>query len=150
MPSSLFRLIKISLRAAIFIWLIYWSLQSSLEYFNYSHSVWNPNGLNTDAASMWEKRLELLKADLPSQGVIGYISEMDYPGVPFGATDQDEEFVLTQYSLAPLILDRGSTSHELVVGNFSEIYDYQFERDMDLSLIYDYGYGIFLFAGSTP
>ena len=135
------------LRTVMILWLLYWSIQASLEYFNYAYSVWDPNGLNKDAASMWEERLALLKADLPKEGVIGYVSEMDYPGVPFGAVDQDEEFSLSQYTLAPLILDRGNTQHKLVVGNFSEVYDYQFERDFGLKLIFDYGYGIFLFAG---
>jgi len=137
-------------RSAMILWLLYWCLQASIEYFNYARSLWNPNGLNTDAASMWEERLALLKADLPKEGVIGYVSEMDYPGVPFGAGDQDEEFALSQYTLAPLILDRGNTHHELVVGNFSEVYDYQFEKDLGLRLIFDYGYGIFLFAGDVP
>lgn len=137
-------------RAALIVWLVYWCVVASMSYFNYARSVWNPHGLNTDAASMWEERLALLKADLPAKGVIGYISEMDYPGVPYGAVDQDEEFVLTQYTLAPLILDRGNTHHELVMGNFSEIYDYQFEKDLGLHLIFDYGYGIFLFRGDLP
>ncbi len=127
--------------------LTFWAVCRSVGYFQHAQGLWNPNGLNQDAATGWEKRLSALKDALPERGVIGYVSEQDYPGVPFNIVDQDEEFVLTQYSLAPLILDRGSTRHELVIGNFSAEYDYQFEKELGLRLVSDYGMGIYLFQG---
>lgn len=129
--------------------LTFWAVHRSVVYFQYSQAVWNQNGLNQDTATGWEKRLSALREDLPDRGVIGYVSEQDYPGVPFNIVDQDEEFVLTQYSLAPLILDRGNPHHELVIGNFSTEYDYQFEKELGLRLLADYGMGIFLFEGES-
>ena len=129
--------------------LLYWSTRVNLAYFDYTRQVWNPNALNMDAASGWEERLAILKGDLPDEGVIGFISDMDYPNLDYYPRDDDEEFVLSQYTLAPLILDRGSIYHELVVGNFGSDYDYQFQRDMGVSLIFNYGFGIYLFKGIT-
>ena len=119
-----------------------------LSYNRQVAGSWSPQQIDQDAASTWPERLLLVQQDLPPAGVIGYISEQDYPGAPFSPTDQDEEFVLTQYVMAPLILDRGSVRHEFVLGNFSNPYDYDFETVLGVYLIYDYGYGIYLFGGS--
>lgn len=127
--------------------LTFWAVHRSVVYFQFSQAVWNQKGLNQDAATEWEKRLSALREDLPERGVIGYVSEQDYPGVSFNIVDQDEEFALTQYALAPLILDRGNPHHELVIGNFSTEYEYQFEKELGLRLLMGYGMGIFLFQG---
>lgn len=142
--KRIIRIIRLCALAA----LTFWAVNRSLSYFQYAQGFWNPHGLNQDAASGWERRLSALMDDLPESGVIGYVSEQDYPGVPFSAVDQDEEFVLTQYTLAPLILDRGNLHRDLVIGNFSTPYDYRFEKQLGLRLVFDYGMGIYLFQGA--
>src|SRR5579864_7379641 len=56
-----------------------------------------------------DRRFAALKASLPERGVIGYVGE------PGAAALGD--YYLTQYALAPLVVDR-SLNHALVVGNF--------------------------------
>lgn len=69
----------------------------------------------TDRVTLHETRLAELRKRLPARGVVGYVAD------DFGA-DQDKawrRFATTQYSLAPVILER-TTAHELVVGVFDD------------------------------
>lgn len=141
------KIVKV-LRICFLLFLFFWSVRASLAFINTANRQWNPHMLNQDAASEWERRLRGIQDDLPRQGMVGYVSEQDYPGIIYSATDQDEEFSLSQYALAPLILDRGNTHHELVIGNFAGETNYQFEAVLGLKLIHNYGYGIYLFEGS--
>lgn len=152
MPTKITRQLKKVVRTIqilALVTLIFWAVNRIVAYFQHTQALWYPGALGQDAATIWEDRLLALKSDLPERGVIGYISEQDYPGVSFNAVDQDEEFVLTQYSLAPLILDRGSTHYELVIGNFSAEYEYQFEDTFGLRQVANYGNGIYLFQGQS-
>jgi hypothetical protein len=57
----------------------------------------------------WNERLSKLTAPIPfERGFIGYLSNADIPGAAFSSDDAEGEFVLTQYSIAPLILVRGT------------------------------------------
>ena len=69
-----------------------------------------------DDLTHWSERLAPLIPYLPDRGVIGYISERDIPGMAYNATDQGEEFAMSQYVLAPRILEEG-TKHELIFAN---------------------------------
>ena len=61
-----------------------------------------------EALNAWEARLEPVRAALPvKRGVIGYIGEWDVLGTSYGVWDQESEYLLTQYALAPLILVKG-------------------------------------------
>jgi hypothetical protein len=140
--------LKSILQAALILAMLAMTFGAVFSYNRQTARAWSRGQIGQDAASTWPERLLLVQQDLLSSGVIGYISEQDYPGAPFSPTDQDEEFVLTQYVMAPLILDRGSVHHEFVLGNFSNPYDYDFEAELGLYLIYDYGYGIYLFRGT--
>ena len=71
---------------------------------------------NGDDLTHWADRLAPLIPYLPERGVIGYISERDIPGMAFNATDQGEEFAMSQYVLAPRILEEG-TKRELIFAN---------------------------------
>lgn len=56
-----------------------------------------------------EKRLAPVKEALPfKQGVIGYLADWDVPGASYSFGDSNAEYYLSQYSLAPLILRRGT------------------------------------------
>ena len=120
------------------------ALVDQIIYFQESKQIWNPQMINQDATTMWAERLERIKKDLPETGIVGYISEMDYPGMPFGLIDSDEEFVMTQYTLVPLILDRGNPHHDYVIGNIVGEGPFEFEELFGLEIKKEYGYGIYL------
>ena len=52
------------------------------------------------------------------RGVIGYISDSDVPGADFNAANDEGEYILTQYALAPIVLVRG-TDQEWNLANLS-------------------------------
>lgn len=113
------------------------NLRDSLE-------TWDPNSLNQDPTTLWAERLQKIKNDLPEEGVVGYLSEMDYPGLSYDIIDSDEEFVMTQYMLTPLILDRGNPNYDLVIGNFVGKGPFKFEEVFGLQVVNEYGFGIYL------
>ena len=56
-----------------------------------------------DPVADWEKRFEPLKKQLPFvRGVVGYISDSSIPGVSFDSANDQGEYVLAQYVLAPI------------------------------------------------
>ena len=64
----------------------------------------------SEALDAWEARLEPVKAALPiKRGLVGYVSEWDVPGAEYGEWDQESEYLLAQYALAPLILVKGGS-----------------------------------------
>lgn len=138
------------LRLMVLAILMGWAGRGVLSYYAYTAKLWNPDMLNKDAAATWGDRLRGIRDDIPPRGVIGYLSEDNYPGLPFSPTDMDEEFALTQYTLAPLILDRGSAGHRQIIGNFAGEFPYQFERDLGVLMVTNYGYGIYLLSGRAP
>jgi len=128
------------------------SLFSNFQQILIIWQQWRSVEINQDASSLWEKRIENLKADLPETGEIGYLSEMDIPGMENDPVDTNEEYVLTQYFLAPRKIIR-SSHYPLVIGNFANI-DIQHESDLEtligLDVIASYGYGIYLLRGDLP
>jgi hypothetical protein len=65
--------------------------------------------LDTDPVTQWELRFQPVKKLLPFQrGVIGYITNSDVPGAKYDVNNEEGEYTLTQYSMAPIILVRGS------------------------------------------
>lgn len=62
----------------------------------------------SSALEKWEERLKPVRETLPiKRGVIGFVSEWNIPGLEHSFADQETEFILTQYALAPLILVNG-------------------------------------------
>ena len=75
--------------------------------------------IHDDPVADWEKRFVPLKAQLPfKRGVVGYISDSSIPGVQFNAANDEGEYVLTQYVLAPIIIVKG-TAQDWNVANLS-------------------------------
>jgi hypothetical protein len=60
----------------------------------------------------FDHRFEGLRKSLPASGVAGYLSDQT-----FGDTQSVGEFLLAQYSLAPVVIVN-NTNQSLVVGNF--------------------------------
>jgi hypothetical protein len=63
----------------------------------------------TDALDRWEAHLTLAREALPiKRGVIGYIAVVDTTNLLFNTDwDTETEYMLTQYAVAPLILQKG-------------------------------------------
>ena len=90
----------------------YSSISYFLETFTYGK-------VDFDHVADWESRFAPVKEALPIQrGALGYISDWDVPGIEFDPSDQDAEYILTQYTFSPFILVRG-TDHEWIVGSLS-------------------------------
>ncbi len=70
-----------------------------------------------DPVADWERRFTPIKQQLPFQrGLVGYISDADVPGSTYNAANDEGEYVLTQYVLAPIIIKRG-TAQEWNIAN---------------------------------
>ncbi len=100
-----------------------------------------------DMVTAWDKRLRKVRNILPEYGTIGYMADWDIPGYKYGSSDQEVEFLLAQYTVAPLVLERGS-DHDLILGNFSDNGDPQkmenVQKQLGLRIIQPYSNEIFL------
>jgi hypothetical protein len=73
--------------------------------------------VSDDPVADWEKRFAQIKTKIPfERGVVGYISDADIPGAAYNAANDEGEYVLTQYILAPIIIKRG-TAQEWNIAN---------------------------------
>jgi hypothetical protein len=86
--------------------------------------------------AQYDKRFEGLRRALPDRGVVGYLGESGQYELP--------NYYLTQYALAPLVVDH-SPEHALVVGNFPSSTILPGPRwPADLILLEDFGDGVVL------
>lgn len=68
----------------------------------------NIGDTGSERLNRWEADMQLVRKTLPvERGLIGYISEEELEGVEYAFWDNETEFILTQYALAPLILKKG-------------------------------------------
>jgi hypothetical protein len=75
--------------------------------------------ITDDPVADWERRFQPLKALLPFQrGFVGYISDSAIPGIAYDAANDEGEYILSQYAMAPIILVKGS-GEEWNIGNLS-------------------------------
>ncbi len=73
--------------------------------------------VSDDPVADWEKRFAPIKQRLPfERGVVGYISNSSVPGASFNAANDEGEYVLTQYVMAPVIIVKG-TDQEWNIAN---------------------------------
>jgi hypothetical protein len=78
--------------------------------------VYRPIPSDADYISIWESRFANLKKEIPAdEKSVGYVSNWDMVGY-----DKDVyiEFVLTQYTLAPILVER-NLDHEWIIANSS-------------------------------
>lgn len=65
--------------------------------------------LGDDPVADWEQRFAPIRQRLPFQrGLVGYISASSVPGASYDAANEEGEYVLTQYAMAPVILVKGA------------------------------------------
>jgi hypothetical protein len=109
---------RLDLRYAAIVLLALTSLAAPAVQWQSTRSM-NLEDTGSLALDGWEQRLEPVRRNLPlKQGVIGYVADWDVPGIEYSPGDQEAEFLLSQYSLAPLVLVRGAQA-EWNVGVFS-------------------------------
>lgn len=73
--------------------------------------------VSDDPVADWEKRFAPIKQRLPfERGVVGYISDSSIAGMAYDAANDEGEYVLTQYVMAPIIIVKG-TSQEWTIAN---------------------------------
>jgi hypothetical protein len=73
--------------------------------------------VSDDPVADWEKRFAPIKEQLPFQrGVVGYISDSNVAGASYDAANDQGEYVLTQYVLAPIVIVKG-TDQEWNIAN---------------------------------
>jgi hypothetical protein len=130
MPASPTRTIRTTAAAAI---LVFGSLLSSGRMI---FRTPRPGHFDQDSiASRSDQRFAVLKTRLPAEGVVGYVGESSDSATP--------NYYLTQYALAPLIVDN-STDHPIVIGNFPSSHASGVPRN--LKLVDDLGNGVLLLA----
>ena len=85
--------------------------------------------------SRYERRYDGIRPLLPKHGVVGYLSDR----APSG-----EQFMLTEYTLIPLVVDP-SPNHAIVVGNFFDPrVGPALARQQGLVVVRDFGSGLLL------
>jgi hypothetical protein len=103
-----------------------------------------------DTVSKWEERIHRVLAHLPSDtNEIGYIADWDIPGTEYDPVDQETEYTLTQYALAPRMVQPG-LDHEWIIGNFTSP-DFRDWLDQNLASyeIIEIGFGIYLIHNTS-
>ena len=135
----MFMSLKIDRRFPVLLLVI---LSLSFGAYNLSGLIqkWDSQADDKNEVSIWENRLHSLKQDLPA-GIdsLGYLAEWDLPNhqlpagierkgymtewdlpVQYRQIDQLNEFRLTKYVLAPVVVTRGFDT-PWIIGNFSSV-----------------------------
>src|SRR6266498_2496954 len=95
------------IKKTLVVLLVLASLFSVVRHWQYTLTL-GRDTRGTDALDRWEKRLALAKEILPiKRGVVGYIAGLNAPDASYIDWDAEGEYILTQYTLAPLILKKG-------------------------------------------
>ena len=101
------------MRKSLVVLLVAFSLYSIYQMVIASMNIGDTGSERLD---LWEADMQLVKEALPlERGVVGYISEENLEGAEFAFWDNETEFILTQYALAPLILKKGLAAEWNVV-----------------------------------
>ena len=139
------------LRQAAVIGLVGLSLFVAYRTTSSGMAAWDPELPHNNPVDRWEKRLQPVRNHLPEDiMLVGYAADWDIPDSGFNPIDQDAEYVLTQYALAPIMVQPG-LEQEWIVGNFLHP---GFEAWLDRSLpsyeIKSLGFGIYLIHRTSP
>jgi hypothetical protein len=94
------------LQRIILVVIVILGVKTSIE--NFTSSINSPSN-DTAVVEKWNKGVSKLITPIPFRhGLVGYISNEDIPGAVFSQNNVSGEYVLTQYSVAPLVLVRGT------------------------------------------
>ena len=102
--------------------------------------------LRTDSVTRWEERMQSVRKYLPSSvKEVGYLSDNETTAI-------FQEYALTQYALAPVVVRQQSADFEWIIGNFTQP-GFQDVLEQDISsdfTIQKIGAGIYLIHRSLP
>lgn len=115
---------------------------AAVNIVNYAHDLkvaWGSflyfDGI--DDITRWENRMAELKSHIPpNAGTVGYIS----------SDPQWDEFILTQYTIIPLVLQRG-IDHDWIIANYPDkSIQLVLNKQLDLEkyAVENFGYGLYL------
>ena len=140
-----------NLRATAMISLILYSVFVAATNGLAARARWNRDSQTSDSVSQWEKRVKPVLDHIPSNVTeLGYVADWNIPGSGYDLIDQDNEYTLTQYALAPRIVQPG-LNHEWMIGNFT---DKGFRSWLDQNLssykIIEIGFGIYVIHRTSP
>lgn len=140
-----------NLRLIVLVVLAGYVLYGAFEIRQMTMNHSDPDSGKGDFVSDWEKRMGWVKKRLPENvTLIGYVADGDLPDVTTNPVDQDNEYMLSQYALAPIRVVPGLEA-EWILGNFTTP---DFEVWLDTSLqkyeITSLGYGIYLIHRTSP
>jgi hypothetical protein len=140
-----------NLRAVAIISLILYSVFVAATNGLAARARWNRDSQTSDSVSKWEKRVKPVVDHIPSSVTeLGYVADWDIPDSGYDIIDQDNEYTLTQYALAPRIVQPG-LDHEWMIGNFT---DKGFRSWLDRNLasykIIEIGFGIYVIHRTSP
>ena len=91
------------------------AVYSSATYLINNIKAWNPRLITNDGVYDWDTRLADLRADLPPDvEVVGYVSDWDI-SPDYNYPNNETEYVLTQYTLAPVIVTRDAEREWVIV-----------------------------------
>jgi len=112
---------------------------------------WDPNFPFNNPVDIWEGRVVKILDYLPDNvTLVGYAADWDIPGVAYNPIDQDAEYVITQYALAPIMVKPG-LDHEWIIGNFTDPgFSVWLDEKITEYEIESLGYGIYLIHRSSP
>jgi len=97
--------IRLVLQRVVLAGIIVASIYFGFQNLRYAMAIGN---LTNDPVTQWEVRFQAVKKILPfKRGVIGYITNSDVPGAIYNANNEQGEYTLTQYTMAPIILVHG-------------------------------------------
>ncbi len=132
-----------AIQAVAIVLLATYSVSSIVQRWSFLRATWKPELAAQDSVTGWEQRVSRIRLPANVGNEVGYLADWDIdPGYdPIG---QDEEYVLTQYALAPLIVKRGD-ANEWIVANLTRpgADDWLRERFRNAKIHY-YGWGIYL------
>lgn len=117
-----FSRIRNLVQIAAFITLLIFAAWNALVYRDRMVGAVDTSNAGNDMVSTWDRRMRKMLQDLPDHGVVGYLADWDIPGYAYGHTDQTVEYLLSQYALAPLTLQRGKDFPH-IIGNFADTGD---------------------------
>jgi len=105
----------------------------------------NERSNSTAVVANWDDRLSRLTAHIPfKRGLVGYISNEDIPGATFSPNDVTGEYILTQYSIAPLIVVRGADQEWNILNLDAETFEKWHQTHSKDFEVVDFAGGVYL------
>jgi hypothetical protein len=140
-----------NLRAIAMISLILYSVFVAATNGLAARARWNRDSQTSDSVSKWEKRVKPVLDHIPGNVTeVGYVADWDVPDSGYDIIDQDNEYTLTQYALAPRSVQPG-LDHEWIIGNFTNKgFRSWLDKNLSSYNIIEIGFGIYVIHRTSP